>query len=108
MRLQRVLILATLAVLPAWLSGQSLDPKAFTLFARAYDQCRRLVSYLRWDTGDAESIAPSIYVRKRRRNGEEAADSPESEQPVVTPNGNGVAPAPTPTRPDVPQLPFTD
>ena len=37
MKLRRVLILATLAVLPAWLSGQSLDPKAFTLFAQPPD-----------------------------------------------------------------------
>ena len=37
MRLPRILIVAALAVLPAWLSGQSLDPKAFTLFAQPPD-----------------------------------------------------------------------
>lgn len=35
--------------------------QAFTLFCRAYDECRRGISYLRWHHGDADRIAPSLY-----------------------------------------------
>ena len=35
--------------------------RAFTLFNGAYDQVRRAVSYLRWNEGDADSLAPSLY-----------------------------------------------
>ncbi len=37
--------------------------RSFTLFARAYAQIRRLVEFLRFDEGDADDIAPSIYLR---------------------------------------------
>src|SRR5688572_5909064 len=45
--------------------------RAFSLFARAYDQARRAVIYLRWDQGDADDIAPSLYAGRggsRRRS----------------------------------------
>ena len=32
--------------------------RAFTLFTTAYDQVRRGVTYLRWNEGDADSLAP--------------------------------------------------
>ncbi|MEP7122126.1 MAG: hypothetical protein ABJE95_14500 [Byssovorax sp.] len=35
--------------------------RAFTLFSTAYDQVRRGVTYLRWNEGDADSLAPSLY-----------------------------------------------
>lgn len=82
--------------------------KAFTLFAKAYDQCRRVVGYLRWDVGDQDLIAPSIYVRKRRRNGEDEPEVVEPEEPVVTPGLDGSTPLPTPEGPAVPELPFVD
>jgi hypothetical protein len=49
------------------------DPKylraqAYTLFARAYDECRRGVSYLRWHHGDAAVLVPSLYPRRSRRS----------------------------------------
>ena len=40
--------------------------RAFSLFVRAYDECRRGVVFLRWHEGDADRYVPSIY-RKRRR-----------------------------------------
>jgi hypothetical protein len=55
--------------------------QAFTLFLRAYDECRRGVTYLRWHDGDAAAIVPSLYPRRGRRPGapEEAAnDAPEA------------------------------
>jgi hypothetical protein len=40
--------------------------RGFTLLVKAYDACTRAVVYLRWDHGDAELFAPSIYVKRRR------------------------------------------
>ncbi len=39
--------------------------QTYTLFVRAYNQVRRAVSYLRWDEGDAERFAPSLYAKKK-------------------------------------------
>ncbi|WP_437997759.1 hypothetical protein WMF26_45010 [Sorangium sp. So ce185] len=53
--------------------------RAFTLLVRAYDQCRRGVTYLRWVEGDYDAIAPSLFAGRggARRGGsakEESAD----------------------------------
>jgi len=48
--------------------------RAYTLFARAYDQCRRAVAYLRWDQGDADEIAPALQTG---RGGRKPAIEPE-------------------------------
>lgn len=58
----------------------------FTLLARAYDQVRRGLSYLRWHEHDLDTIAPSLYRGRggsRRKAAEQAVSSPK------------VAPAPT-------------
>ncbi len=49
--------------------------RAFTLFSRAYDQVRRAVNVLRWDEGDADSIAPSLYAGRGGR-GKSAENKP--------------------------------
>jgi hypothetical protein len=42
--------------------------QAFTRLVWAYDQVRRGIAYLRWNEGDADEIAPSLYGgRKQRR-----------------------------------------
>jgi hypothetical protein len=57
-----------------------LRAQAFTLFARAYDECKSAVSYLRRHHGDADGIVPSLYPPRGRRVGggedvsEDAAD----------------------------------
>lgn len=38
--------------------------RAFALFIKNYDQVRRAVSYLRWNEGDADEFAPSLYERR--------------------------------------------
>lgn len=43
-----------------------LQAQAFTLFARAYAECRRGVTYLRWHHGDAAAIVPTLYAKRRR------------------------------------------
>lgn len=40
--------------------------RAFTLLVRAYDQCRRAVTYLRWSEGDANKIVPSLFSNRKR------------------------------------------
>lgn len=60
------LLLAALGVLE---HGATVTPaeaadrkvRAFTLFTTAYDQVRRAVTFLRWNEGDADSLAPSLY-----------------------------------------------
>lgn len=56
-------------------TGDAADrrARAFSLFARAYDQIRRAVIYLRWDEGDADVIAPSLYKGRGGRPRAEAA-----------------------------------
>jgi hypothetical protein len=39
-----------------------LRARAFTIFVRAYDQVRRVVTYLHWDADDVDSIIPSLYA----------------------------------------------
>ncbi|MBI5479925.1 MAG: hypothetical protein HY906_13755 [Deltaproteobacteria bacterium] len=35
--------------------------RAFTLLVNAYDTFQRAVTYLRWNEGDAGTIAPSLF-----------------------------------------------
>lgn len=49
--------------------------RAYTLFTRAYDQCRRAVTYLRWDQGDADEIAPSLFANRGPRKTTSEADA---------------------------------
>jgi hypothetical protein len=43
---------------------------AYTLFARTYDQLRRVAEFLRWEHGDADSFVPSLYAGRKRRGSE--------------------------------------
>jgi hypothetical protein len=54
---------------PASIAALSkIRDQAFTLLVSAYDQVRRGIAYLRWNEGDADEIAPSLYGgRKKRR-----------------------------------------
>ena len=49
--------------------------RAYTLFVRAYDQCRRAAAYLRWNEGDADEFAPSLFTSRgpRKAGGENGA-----------------------------------
>lgn len=69
-----------------------LRQKAFTLFARAYDDARRAVLYLRAQHGDADDIAPSLYAGRggSRRRVEEPRS--EGSTPPSTPPGSEEAP----------------
>lgn len=60
-----------------------LRARAYTAFFNAWDQCRKMVTYLRWHEGDAELIAPSLFAgRGRARDAEDAPASDTSTSPV--------------------------
>jgi hypothetical protein len=67
------------------------------LLAQVYDQCRRAVFFLRWNEGDADAIAPSLYTKRPRRA---ASLAPEVQQPEPEP-ANGVATPIEPAQPSV-------
>jgi len=64
--------------------------RAFTLFAQSYDQVRRCIQFMRWNEGDADDIAPSLYAGRRRKSGselnpEEPAPAEATPAPAVVP-----------------------
>ncbi len=65
---------------PAAVAAVALErQQSFTLFARAYDQVRRAVNYLRWVEGDADEIAPSFFAGRRKRSSSDVAANSEAE-----------------------------
>jgi hypothetical protein len=85
---------------------QMARSRAFTLLVRVYDQCRRAVTYLRWNEGDADSIAPSLYGRRRRRAAmDEVPDEPSGSEPSdVSPTApESSTPPPPVVVPDSPE-----
>ncbi|WP_437538186.1 hypothetical protein WME79_19780 [Sorangium sp. So ce726] len=58
--------------------------RAFSLLVHAYDQTRRAVAYLRWNEGDADSIAPSLYKGRtgRAASSSDTAAAPADEAPA--------------------------
>jgi hypothetical protein len=73
------------------LAASDRRQRAFTLFTSAYDQTRRAISYLRWNQGDLDSFAPSLYAGR----GNTKRRSPEETELPVAP----------PTSTEQPQLP---
>jgi hypothetical protein len=71
--------------------------RAFTLFVNAYDHARRAVSFLHWDTEDADSLAPSIYTAGRSARRKQAEATP----PVPAPAASPSVPNPAPPRASV-------
>ena len=71
--------------------------RMFTLFVEAYDQVRRAISMLRWNEGDLETIAPSLY--SGRGNVRKRTDPQPSTPPATTASG-------TPTTPTLPGAPL--
>jgi hypothetical protein len=65
--------------------------RAFTLLVKTYDQVRRAVSFLRWNDGDVESIAPSLYAgRAARRKTSEPSPTPTTDVAQAAPT-NGAS-----------------
>lgn len=53
-----------------------LRQRAFTLLARAWDEVRRGVFYLRWHEGEEEQLAPSLYAGRNNHRPATAAAGP--------------------------------
>ncbi len=76
--------------------------RAFTLYVNAYDQVRRAISFLRWDEGDVDRIAPSLYAgrggpkRKVDTQEDPAVTDPATPAAPGTPGAVGAAPAGSP------------
>ena len=69
--------------------------RAYTLLVRTYEKVRRAIQYLRWEQGDAESIAPSLWAGRGTRARPTPADPGDSSNaPGPTDNGSDTA-APT-------------
>ncbi len=66
-----------------------LRRRAYTLFVQTYDEVRRAVTFLRWEAGDADEIAPSLSAGRTRKRD---ADDDAVVLPLVTTPTNGAAP----------------
>lgn len=62
--------------------AMELRVRAFTLLLVAYEDVRRAIAYLRADAGDADAVAPSLFLGRPRPR--RATDSEES-MPTVPP-----------------------
>jgi hypothetical protein len=85
---------------PATIAAVALErQQAFTLFMTAYDQIRRAITYLRWEEGDADEIAPSLYAGRggsRKKAASELEKKPEVPVTAATP-ATGTPATPTTT-----------
>lgn len=73
--------------------------RACTLFVRAYDECQRAVSYLRWHEDDVDSIAPSLWAgRPRRSSSRQDTPSPSADPTAAEPTSADPKP-PSPAAP---------
>lgn len=80
-------------VQPGIVTPEATDPaerriRAYSLMARAYDQCRRALTYLRWDEDDVSLIAPPLQTGRGRKAAKE--EPVEEGQPAEA----GAAPQP--------------
>jgi hypothetical protein len=64
----------------------SVRARAFTYFVQSYEHVRKLVTYVRWNEGDADVIAPSIYAGRTRSKGDHEPSV------LAPPSGNAIAP----------------
>ncbi len=79
--------------------------QAFTLMMRAYNEVRRAVTFLRWQQGDADTIAPSLYAGRgghgQANKADAATTTPTTTAPTATAPTNGASNA-APVAPGMP------
>lgn len=78
--------------------------RALTLLSQAYDELCRIVEFLRWDEGDAETIAPSMYGfhgRRSPRKKDAEVEAEASAAPEV-PHSSLLVPSPASAASSVP------
>jgi hypothetical protein len=74
---------------------QLMRQKAFVLLIHAYDECRRGIAFVRAPHGDADLIAPSLYLKQRKRTS--SANVEQEEPEPIEPSTDATTPTPTPT-----------
>jgi hypothetical protein len=73
---------------------QRMRQKAYALLIHAYDECRRGIAFLRARHGDADQIAPSLYLKQRKRaQSTEVEEEAEVVEPPTEVAEAAVAPA---------------
>jgi hypothetical protein len=70
---------------------QAQRQRNFTLFSRSYDQVRRAIGYLRWDSADVDRICPSLFAG---RGGSRRKDMPASAPATTFPSPDEGSAAP--------------
>ncbi len=85
---------------------------ALTLFVNAYDQVQRAITYLRWNEGDAEKIAPTLYGTRNRKSAKVEQESHATATPAPIPQptttaatGSGAQVVISPTSPAAQTVP---
>ena len=64
------------------LPAADLHSGAVSKLMRTYGEIRRMLTYVRWWNGDADSIAPSLWSGRRGKGRARVADPVDSDLPV--------------------------
>lgn len=64
--------------------------RAFTLLANTYDQLRKLLTFVLWERGNLDEIAPAMQVNTRRGRSSDDEEEPEVEPGVPAAGGAAV------------------
>ena len=56
-------------------AARQIRARAFKLFIEAYDEVRRAIVWLRWEHGDADGLAPSLYIKRGKARAKKEAKS---------------------------------
>lgn len=70
-------------------AAAELRVRALSLLVREYEELRRMVTYVRWFEGDADTFVPSLYAGRGGRR-------PKEDTEVVTDTDTPVTPFPGP------------
>lgn len=79
--------------------AQRTRQRAYTLFAKSYEETRRAVSFLRWHEGDADKIAPSLFAGRNAGSRSARDEEPAAAAPPAPPATPAASTATTPAAP---------
>ena len=72
--------------------------RAYTVFYKAYDQCRRAAAYLRWAEDDADTFAPALQTGRNARRGSTASEEDATDAEPMAPDATSPAAPLPPTK----------
>jgi len=76
---------------PSVADATNIRARSFTFAVQTYDKVRQAISYLRWNEGDLDKIAPSVFANRssRRKQPEPVPEpTPSPSVPSTTPAGS--------------------